>query len=96
MYDSALAPSAVTVKGFAGKSLCGGDQPFSLHTWPYTRHRFCIPEVKTALRGRKFADVKDIRKNITVTINSVPLDTFNGCFVEFLERCYKCVTFEGK
>jgi hypothetical protein len=74
------------VKGFPGKSLCGADQPFSLHTWQHTRHRFCFPEVKTALRGRKFADIKDIRKNIALTINSVPLDTFNDCFVEFLER----------
>jgi hypothetical protein len=42
--------------------------------------------VKTALRGRKLADIKDIRKNVALTINSVPLDTFNDCFVEFLER----------
>ena len=51
--------------------------------------------MKTAPRGRKFADIRDIRKNINLTINSVPLDSFNDCFVEVVERHYKCVTFEG-
>jgi hypothetical protein len=85
----------MTVKGFLGKPVCGADPPFSLQTWPHTRHRFCFPEVKTAFRGSKFADIKDIRKNIALTINYFPLDTFNDCFVEDVERHYKCVTFEG-
>jgi hypothetical protein len=32
--------------------------------------------VKTALKGKRFQDVEDIKKNVTAKLNAVPLKAF--------------------
>jgi hypothetical protein len=45
--------------------------------------------VKTALEGKRFQDVEDIKKNVTVELNAVPLEAFADCFQKRYERCNK-------
>jgi hypothetical protein len=41
---------------------------------------FLFPTVKTALKGKRFQDVEDIKKNVTAELNAVPLEAFAGYF----------------
>jgi hypothetical protein len=37
---------------------------------------FLFPMVKTVLKGKRFQDVEDIKKNVTAELNAAPLETF--------------------
>jgi hypothetical protein len=37
---------------------------------------FIFPVVETALKGKRFQDVEDIKKNVTAELNTVPLEVF--------------------
>jgi hypothetical protein len=37
---------------------------------------FLFPTVKTALKGKTFQDVEDIKKDVTAELNAVPLEAF--------------------
>jgi hypothetical protein len=41
---------------------------------------FLCPTVKSALKGKRFQDVEDIKKNVTAGLNAVPLESFADCF----------------
>jgi hypothetical protein len=41
---------------------------------------FLFPKVKTALKGKKFQDVEDIKKNMMSKLNIVPLEAFADSF----------------
>jgi hypothetical protein len=45
--------------------------------------------VKTALKGKRFQDLEDIKKNVTAEVSAVPLEAFADCFQKLLERCNK-------
>jgi hypothetical protein len=47
--------------------------------------------VKTAIKGKRFQDVEDIKKNMTAELNAVPLEAFADCFQKHFERCNKCI-----
>jgi hypothetical protein len=36
--------------------------------------------IKTALKGTRFLDVEDIKKNVMAELNAVPLETSADCF----------------
>jgi hypothetical protein len=52
---------------------------------------FLFPKVKTALKGKRFIDVEDIKKNVMAELNTVPLEAFDNCFQELLKQCKKCI-----
>jgi hypothetical protein len=47
--------------------------------------------VKTALNGKRFQDVEDIKKSVTAEVNAIPLEAFADCFQKLFERCNKCI-----
>jgi hypothetical protein len=51
--------------------------------------------MKTALKGKRFQDVEDITKNVTVELNAVPLESFADCFQEIFERFNKFIQVGG-
>jgi hypothetical protein len=51
--------------------------------------------VKTALKGKKFQDVEDIKKNLTAELNAVPLEAFADCCEKRFVRCNKCIQVGG-
>jgi hypothetical protein len=42
--------------------------------------------VKTALEGKRFQDVEDIKKNATAELNDVLLETSAECFKKLFEK----------
>jgi hypothetical protein len=51
--------------------------------------------VKTVLKGKRFQDVEDIKKNMTTELNAVPLEAFADYFQKLFERCNKCFRVGG-
>jgi hypothetical protein len=51
--------------------------------------------VKTALKGKRFQDVEDIKINVTAELNAVPLEAFVCCFGKLLKRHNKCIQAGG-
>jgi hypothetical protein len=47
---------------------------------------FLFPTAKTALKGKRFQDVEDIKKNVKAERNAVPLEAFADCFKKLFER----------
>jgi hypothetical protein len=47
--------------------------------------------VKTALKGKKFQDAEDIKKNLTAGLNAVILEAFIGCSQKLFERFNTCI-----
>jgi hypothetical protein len=37
---------------------------------------FLFPKVTTALKGKRFQDAEDIKKNVTANLNALPLEAF--------------------
>jgi hypothetical protein len=59
------------------------------------RRIFLFPKVNTALKGKKFQDAVDIKKNVTVELKAVPLEAFADCFQKLFERCNKYIQVGG-
>jgi hypothetical protein len=51
--------------------------------------------VKTALKGKRFQDVEDIKKNVTAELNAVPMEAFADCFQKRFGRCNKFIQIGG-
>jgi hypothetical protein len=53
-------------------------------------------QLKTVLKGNRFEDVDEIKKNVTGTLNTIPKDSFKICFQQWQDRWEKCVTLTSR
>jgi transposase len=56
---------------------------------------FLFPQLKVALKGKRFEDVPAIQENATEHLLGVTLDAFELCYQQWQERWAKCVASEG-
>jgi hypothetical protein len=56
---------------------------------------FLFPKVETALKGKTFQNVEDIKKKVTAELNSVPLEAFADCFQKPFKRFNTCTQVGG-
>jgi hypothetical protein len=80
LHDNALSHSALVVKKFLAKH---GVAELSQPPYPHDlapADFFLFPTVKTALKGKRFQDVEDIKKNVTAELTAVALEAFADCF----------------
>jgi hypothetical protein len=91
LHDNAPSHSARVVKKFLAK--CGVVEisypPYSPDLAP--ADFFLFLTVTTALEGKRFQDVEDIKKNVTAELNAVSLEAFTDSFQKRFERCNKCI-----
>jgi hypothetical protein len=52
---------------------------------------YLFPKVKTALKGKKFQEVEDIRRSTTTELKAVLLEAFSDCFQKFFKQFNKCI-----
>jgi histone-lysine N-methyltransferase SETMAR len=80
LHDNAPSQSALVVKIFLAKHgvVEISHPPYSLDLVP--SDFFLFPAVKTALKGKRFQDVENIKKNVTAELSAVPLEAFADCF----------------
>jgi transaldolase len=67
---------------------------FSNHPTPYDVWLF--PQLKTVLKGNRFEDIDEIKKNATSTLNTIPKDSFKICFQQWQDCWKKCVSSQGE
>jgi histone-lysine N-methyltransferase SETMAR len=84
LHDNSPSHSALVVKTFLAKH-----GVVEISHPPYSPDLaaadfFLFPMVKTALKGKGFQDVEDIKKNMMAKLNAVPLEAFADCFKKLL------------
>jgi len=50
------------------------------------------PQLKTVLKGKRFEDIDAIKKNATITLNTIPKDFFKKYFQQWQGRWKQCVS----
>jgi histone-lysine N-methyltransferase SETMAR len=80
LHDNAPSHSALVAKTFLANHgvVEISHPPYSSDLAP--EDLFFFPTVKTALKGKRFQDVEDIKKNVTAELNAVLLEAFVDCF----------------
>jgi transaldolase len=53
-------------------------------------------QLKTVLKGNRFEDIDEIKKNATSTLNTIPKDSFKICFQQWQDRWKKCDSPQGE
>jgi hypothetical protein len=56
-------------------------QPYSLDL--ALNDFWLFPKIKSALKGRRFQDIEDIRRNVTKVLEATPQQTFQKCFQQW-------------
>lgn len=95
LHDNARPHIALPVKRFLAKH-----EVVELHHPPYSPDLapadfFLFPKLKTVIKGTRFVDVEDIKKNVTSTLKSIPKEDFKSCFQNLYKRAQKCITADG-
>jgi hypothetical protein len=55
-----------------------------------------FPQLKTALKGKRFEDIDAIQKNATSTLNPIPKESFQKCFKQWQDRSKQRVSSHGE
>jgi hypothetical protein len=56
---------------------------------------FLFPNMKTALKAKRFQDVENIKINVTAELKAVALEAFVDCFQELFKPFYTCNQVDG-
>jgi hypothetical protein len=77
-HDNAPAHKALSVKQFlAQKSIT--ETEHSSYSPDFSPNDFWLfPKIKSALKGRKFQDIEDIQKNLTMALKAIPQQEFQN------------------
>ena len=54
-----------------------------------------FPTVKMCLKGTRFANMEDIKSNVTAELRKIPKEAFCQCFQQSQDRRSKCVRAQG-
>jgi transposase len=55
-----------------------------------------FPKLKNALKGQRFADIPDIKRNVTTLLQGIPENDFQDCFRQWHHRLTKCIASRGE
>jgi hypothetical protein len=94
-YDNAPAYKVLSVKLFlALKSII--EMEYSLFSPDLVPNDFWLsPEIKSALKGRRFQDTEDIHKNVTTALKAIPQQEFQKCFRQWQHCWANCIAAQG-
>jgi transposase len=97
LHDNARPHTAVSIKQFLAKQ---GIPEVNRPSPPYAPDSsppefFLFPKIKSTLKGKRFKDTEDIKRNVTEELLELHGNEFKKCFQQFYERTQKCVTSQG-
>jgi hypothetical protein len=55
-----------------------------------------FPQLETVLKGKRFEDIDAIQKNATITLHTIPKDSFKNCSLQWQDRWKQCVSPQGE
>jgi hypothetical protein len=73
-------PFRTGTEDISGQTRCYGDKQPTDSPDLAPAYFFLFPTVKTALKGKMFQDVEDIKENVTAELNAVLLEASADCF----------------
>jgi hypothetical protein len=56
---------------------------------------FLFPRMKRQIKGRRFADVSEVKKKTLGVLNIISTEEFQKCFQQWEKRWYKCIEAKG-
>lgn len=56
---------------------------------------YLFPKLKISLKGHRFQDIEDIKKNVTAQLRSISSEDYETCFQNLYSRAQKCVSAGG-
>src|SRR5215510_16122621 len=95
VHDNARPHTANIVKQFlATKGVVQLEHP------PYSTDLnppdfFLFPRLKLALKGKRFDDIPDIQRNVTMLLKSIPPEDFLRSFQDMYSRSQWCIVMGG-
>jgi transposase len=92
LHDNARPNTAVSV----GQVLEKQGIPELFTTPPYSSELspsdyFIFPKIKSSVKGRRFRDTEDIKRNVTKELLALHADEFENCFQQIYERAQNYV-----
>ncbi|PNF44125.1 hypothetical protein B7P43_G03186, partial [Cryptotermes secundus] len=96
-HDNAPAHTALSVRQFLTKN---GMTPVP-HP-PYSPDHapcdffFLFPRMKRDMKGKRFADVAEVKEKTTEALSSISKDEFRQCFEKWNKRLDKCISVSGE
>ncbi|PNF24073.1 hypothetical protein B7P43_G07891 [Cryptotermes secundus] len=57
---------------------------------------FLFPRMKRDMKGKRFADVAEVKEKMTEALSSISKDEFRQCFEKWNKRLDKCISVSGE
>ncbi|PNF34143.1 hypothetical protein B7P43_G01174 [Cryptotermes secundus] len=57
---------------------------------------FLFPRMKRDMKGKRFADVAEVKEKTTEALSSISKDEFRQCFEKWNKRLDKCISVSGE
>ena len=55
-----------------------------------------FPRMKKVLKGKRFADVEEVKQNMTEALKGITIDQFKNCLEQQEKRLNRCVASDGE
>jgi hypothetical protein len=55
-----------------------------------------FPELKSVLKGKRFADVEDVKSSVKNILTDIPVQDFKNCFEQWQKRLEHCKESDGE
>jgi hypothetical protein len=55
-----------------------------------------FPKLKNSLKGKRFADLSDIQRNVKTLLRGIPENDLQDCFRQRHHRLTKCIVSQGE
>lgn len=90
-HDNALAHIALLVREFLAKNatVIMPQPPYSSDMAPCDF--FLFPKLKRILKGRRFANIEEIKTESLEKLKAIPKIAFQKCFEDWKKRWHKCI-----
>ena len=94
-HDNASAHTSLLIRDFLvkNKTVILPQPPYSPDMAPCDF--FLFPKLKRTLKGRRFANIDEIKTESLKELNAIPKSEFRKCFEDWKKRWYKCIISEG-
>ena len=103
-FSSKMVPRILTQDKKQGQLYISSDLRILLQKWtiqPYSPDLapcdfWLFPKLKSPLKGRRFADLSDIQRNVKTLLRGIPENDFQDCFRQWHHRLTKCIASQGE
>ena len=96
LHNNAPAHTALSVQQFLAKNNMTviPHPPYSSDLVPYDFLMF--PRMKSQMKGKRFADVSEVKKKTLEVLNNISTEEFQKCFQQWEKHWYKCIESKGE